>query len=329
LDSTKALDEAESAAAAHSFDDAWTKLRTARKHANTLCSESLAFTEGALVRREGVDEGFCELADKLLRSLNDDARLNWRGFTILAPTTVYGEVSEVIRLRFPETTVWHLPIAFHEFGHFANPNITIRVRDGSYWSSEHPVETFLAERRKKDLKAWFHAHEYLADIFAVYVGGPAYAYTCLVLRGGAGALRTDHPNHPSWIDRYFLMLEALRRFAGQGAATQPIVADVEERWLASCEAAGGWREEDDARLREILDWFCPLLNDNLQGAGYRTFQRAQQLVPALTQDERPVLKDAQIPDVLNAAWLARLEDLDNVARSANIERHAVEACRSL
>jgi hypothetical protein len=327
----EALDEVGTTLNGNEGQAGWEQLRVAQKLAASLSRESLAFTEGALVRNERLDDGLCELADKLLDYFNEQGRLNWRGFTILAETAFYGEIGEVIRLKFPEVSIWHLPIAGHEFGHFANPNIRIEVRNGSYWGKKHPIEAFLEEEWKRDLKSWFYAHEYLADIFAVYVVGPAYPYCSILLRADPGTLRSEYPTHPSWDERYFLMIETLRKIISHGGATAQIVDDLERRWESSRSATGSVKKLDTPKLQRIFDRFYPLLNDHLRGARYTTFGRAQRLVPIFADENRspPRLDDVTLPDVLNAAWLARLDHLDDGDRTEEIGRRAAEACRAL
>ena len=96
VESEDKLAAAENELAAAGVDgSASLKLREAREAARLLFRESFAFVEGALSRRAGLDDGFCELADKLLDSLSSNAReLNWRGLTILAETSFYGEAAD-------------------------------------------------------------------------------------------------------------------------------------------------------------------------------------------------------------------------------------------
>jgi len=82
------------------------KLREARRAAAMLFRESFAFVGGSLSRNARLDDGFCELADKLLDSLDAASQLNWRGLTVLAETSFYGEAAEVIRLKYPQLSIW-------------------------------------------------------------------------------------------------------------------------------------------------------------------------------------------------------------------------------
>jgi hypothetical protein len=305
---------------------AWKKLRAVEKRVGLLFRETLAFTQGALLRRSGVDGGFCALADKLLDHFNDvEGKLNWRGFTILAETAFFGEIGEVVRLRFPEISIWHLPVAAHEFGHYANPTIRVEVRDGSFTGSEYPIEEFLRSRwHTTNQKPWFHAHEFMADIFAVYTLGAAYAYCVLFLRPDPGTLRAGTTTHPSWNERYRVILETLGRIVPHGGITPQVARDVQRRWERSLSVSAGSTEPDVDGLRKLVDFFYPLLDANLRGVRYSTFGRAQQLVSPLRSSDP--LRNATIPDILNAAWLARLQDVDDEQETARIGRKAAKAC---
>jgi len=303
------------------------ELRQAREAARLLFRESFAFIEGALSRREGLDGGLCKLADKLLDSVSSKAELNWRGLTILAETSFYGEAADVIRLKYPELSIWHLPIAAHEFGHFANPAIKRKTRQGPVWSSDYPVKTILDREAKRDSKHWFHAHEFFADVFAVYALGPAYAYSTLLLRPDTGARSSESPYHPSWDDRYSVIVATLGRIVGHGGASQAIVDDVARRWAAVRSPEPAQATPDTKRIRRLVDKFYAILDENLAGVRHSTFGTAQQIVPLLVVDEPlPPLEGVTMPDVLNAAWLARIGDLDNARRTAVIEQKALSAC---
>jgi hypothetical protein len=312
---------------AENADDPWERLRGAYRDIGSVSSETLAFTQGALLRKSGVDAGFCALADKLLDHFNDaEKKLNWRGFTILADTAYFREIGDVVRLRFPEVSIWDLPVAAHEFGHYANPLIRVPTRNRSFTKSEYPVNEYLKDRETDEERPWFHAHELMADIFAVYALGAAYAYCVLFLRPDPGTIRADTRTHPSWSERFYLILETLGRIALHNGVTSQIVDDVKGRWERIVAASPGNRQPDVGRLTELMDFFYPLLDANLHGVRYTTFGRALQLAPALGHGDP--LPAATIPDILNAAWLARLDNLGDQHATARISRIAASACEA-
>lgn len=307
--------------------DGWVRLRAAQAKVSFLAKDTIAFTEGALLRRDIAGGGFCALADKLLDRFNGlEKKLNWNGFTILGETAYLGWVGEVVRLRFPGTSTWHLPVAAHEFGHYANPMLHFKVRDGSYTGYRYPVAEYLDSQWKPtSQKPWFHAHELLADIFAVYAVGAAYAYCVLFLHTDPAALRSDTTTHPSWNDRFWVIIETLRRIELHGGVTPPVSNDVAQRWEVKLSVSAGDKQPDEERLRELVDFYYPLLDENLRGVRYSTFNQAQQSVLPLQQGEP--LHEATIPDILNAAWLARLHDPGDQEAAETISQNAAEAIR--
>ena len=328
-DSESELDQAE--AALEGKGEVWEHLAQARKSSTLLFRESFAFVEGALWRQAQLDGGLCALADKLLDSLDSDHELNWRGLTVMGEGSFYGDAAEVIRLRYPELTIWHLPVAVHEFGHFANPQIRVKARAGSVWGWRYPVQAMLDRAAKRDPTEWFRTHELLADIFAVFAIGPAYAYASLLLRPDPRLTGAESRTHPSWSERYFVIVETLRRITRHGGATAAIVRDVaarseEIRALASRPAA-----PDTKALKSLVSRFYPLLDGGLRGVRYETFVEAQKVEAALADDAEGLgaAPGVRMADILNAAWLARIGELENDERTATIEARARQACEAL
>ncbi len=304
-------------------DEVWALLGTAQRSVQRLGRETLAWTEGALIRQSGVDAGHCRRADRLLDHLAArEKKLNWRGFTILAESALLDDLAEVVRLPYPGASFWHLPVAVHEFGHFAAPGIRVEVRDGSFRDTTQPVADFLRERwDEHDQKKWFHAHEHIADIFATFALGAAYPYCLLFHEVSPRTLRSPSPTHPSWNDRMWVVLDVLERLVPLGGVCLPVVADLRRCWQALLSASPGFREPDDVALSSIVTFLLPLLEQHLHGLRYDSFNRAQQLAVALRRDQAPTA-GATAPDVLNAAWLARMHDVDDGEAAAAIAARA-------
>ena len=127
-----------------------------------------------------------------------------------------------------------------------------------------------------------------------------------------------------------MIVATLQRIVGHRGASQAIVEDVADRWAAIRSPAPAQSAPDAKRIRRLVSKFYPILDENLRGVRYSTFGTAQQVVPMLVVDEPlPSLAGVTMPDVLNAAWLARIGDLDNARRTAVIEQQALAACRAV
>ena len=115
-----------------------------------LFEESLALVEGALVRGAKLDNGLCQIADALLDELRTKADVAWGRFTILAEGEFFGEMAQIIRLRFPEVSIWNLPIAAHEFGHFVGPELK---QPGPFGTFRYPFQEELRKSRPRRVRS--------------------------------------------------------------------------------------------------------------------------------------------------------------------------------
>lgn len=315
-------------------EPSWAELADARATADELLSDSLAFIHGALTRSAEVDGGLCRVADSFLQDLAKQARLEWRSLTVLADTEFYENLAQIVRLRFAEASIWSLPIAAHEFGHFLGPIIAVEERDGRRWRYEHPLQELLDDALAKEgggENQWARMHEYIADVFATYSVGPAYVYSCVLLR-----LDPTTPNrefrHPSAANRVSVMLETLDRLNRADPNQRPysrIIDEIEGVWLSSVEAAGATVEADRgaaleaARFADIYE----RLEESVPATKYSSFSRVPRLQAELGPDgggDPEVRAGDTIPDVLSAAWLARLDDWE--APAGRVGRRALEAC---
>ena len=309
----------------------WQEFAQVKASADVLLGDCLAFIHGALTRTRKLDGGLCRIADHFLKGLARAVRVEWGSLTVLAENEFYENLAQIVRLRFAEASVWSLPIAAHEFGHFAGPAIKVEKREKRRWHYDHPLQHILDEELPEGENNWARMHEYIADIFATYCLGPAYVYTCVLLR-----FDPANPNqefrHPSDAKRVCAMLEALGKMNEAEENERPyslILEELDRVWQASVEAAGATLEADrttalkEARFDEIYG----LLEDATPAAKYSSLARADRLREEFDpqkRDKPQVRPDDTIPDVLNAAWLSRVEFGDTSAET--IGKKALAAC---
>ncbi len=194
------------------LDGCWAGYDALSLACEPLFDECLVIRQGAAARREGLDDGICNLADHLLAEICSDADISWRRFTVLATGESYTHVSDVIRVRFPQVSLWDLPVVAHELGHHAS----LRLEQPTIGRFVVPFEEL--ERTWAGRMAPALLEEYFADAFASVTLGPAYACTCLLLRfdpADAGAVGGDHPADR---DRAHVILAVLGRV---GRRAQP------------------------------------------------------------------------------------------------------------
>ena len=94
---------------------AWRDYGEAQKVNREFAAERLEIFAGLAFRRSRLDENACRLADELIGKCNLGISLDdceW--VTIPAPKEALGRtLARIVRLRFPEWTVWALPLVAH------------------------------------------------------------------------------------------------------------------------------------------------------------------------------------------------------------------------
>jgi hypothetical protein len=287
------------------FPRAQQVLQDLRTICEGLFSEVLGVLLAPAARASDID-GICALADQLLGEISGILGDAWPHQTSLSEGEFITTSARLIRLKFPVYSIWDIPVAAHEFGHYFGP----------IWKGQEgrrPYDQFL---RREDFAPRSHLREYFADLFAVYVLGPAYACTCLVSRFNASEVR-DSDTHPSARKRAQWILTALdnliettddeddaersRRFA-QALRDFWAVATGETDVESADSRYGGLRSECRKLFIDLALEFAP--------AAYRNMSRAVGLAHSFRQNHfspsSPTANSPLMSDVLNAAWLQRL-----------------------
>jgi hypothetical protein len=319
-----------------SLSACWSSYQRISQECKPLFQECLVLTQGALARRENIDNGLCRIADTLLDDLSHRTDIQWGRFTILAEEEFFTHMAQVVRLRFPEVGVWNLPVAAHEFGHYVGPKLEIQESDGM---SSHPFQDVVRdETRSRGEQHSYFVHEYFADLFATYSLGPAYACTCILLRFDLSEAYTEGEYHPSAATRVYWILRVLEKMdKAQGGVTRPyrgIIRHLEQIWRSGLAATDQqeYLNKDvtnpiDALLRKLYQ----LVDRAWPDVRYRSWARVVELSSQLLSDKEPeqVLTDAdRLPDLINAAWRCRLvqkgQDVD--MRVRKIGDRTVQFC---
>lgn len=302
------LDLEDRVAGGEPLDRCWQELRDLRGVVGSLVVECLSLIQGVLAREHGLALRVTELADGLVEDLVDRLPIEWTRFTLLAEREYVGGPAEIIRMRFPETTVWSLPLLAHELGHFAGPRLGHDDLEGR---SVLPFKEMLAAATQAGPGVQGRLDELFADVFAGWTAGPAFAMACVFLRFDP-ANGSDMPmaRHPDDVERMHVILRTLR--TGSPAWPPEVVDDLEERWNAAAAAPGGNARALPREAREVLDRctdeLTSLLAQELPNvARYAGWARAEALAAQLDAGHAPTAPppDAGPWDVLSAAWLHR------------------------
>jgi len=317
--------------------ECWSAFRDTRQECVSIFRECLAFLEGALVRSAGLDEGFCRLADALLDDLSRRTDIHWARLTILAEEEFFAQMAEIIRLRFPEFSIWSLPIAAHEFGHLVGQELKALRPDGTY---RYPFQEILQREGQVDRRNVPFLREHFADLFAAYSLGPAYACTCILLRFDPWSAHQDGREHPSYAKRARFVLRGLERMDETEALRQPYrgmtqhLSNLWQQSLMSARQPGTLDQATAAQLNEWLEELYFLLHREMPPAArYQGWPQAQRLSCEFLSDKKPAqLLDSEdtLADVLNAAWLCRVQHWnDHGYQARQVSQRAVELCREI
>jgi hypothetical protein len=307
----------------------WTHFRDV----NDTWIEYLDYLAGLCLRHEGVDEGVCEIADALI----SECERNLEGLGALAipgRESGAGTLPRAVYLRFPEWTLWALPLATRELWHIARKEAFVGQNFPNYaerWRRENEADIRVADLR--DEKLGPRLHECLADVFATYVMGPAYACAALLL--ALDPLRGVHR------ERAAMILSTLERL---GAPDKPS-ADVEvplvnkyaavhgrlyEHWHDAVAEAGA-TEEGSEFMAQWVEAFSTYLDKYCEKIRFPTHRWApirDEWADKLHQglvDDIPI-QDATVRFALNVAWKVRLEHPLNFQ---DISEPCTQLCRRI
>lgn len=315
---------------------AWAKFRSAAEGANSnVFAESVELLGGIALRDVGFDFEICQRADDLIRpsypELAGALRAIPGGVRTMART-----LERIIGLRFPEWTLWALPFAAHEFWHVAARKELHSQLCGEIEAAGKKPEEFLEDPG---------IHLCLADAFATYTMGPAYAYAAVTLLFDPARPyeAIDQPACDNSRVRGILkMLDCMDEGASDMSSISsysPVIDELENAWEAAKQQAAGPAEEEEHRRAEeeagYIDWLVPAMWTALRGKDCAHFNLEQwaaiekwpQHLLNGTLNKLKHLPGADLRQVLNAAWRARVSpsrgpDLDLKELTKRVEQLA-------
>lgn len=317
-----------------SLKDCWVDFRKIRQACVPLFEESLALVEGALVRGAKLDNGLCQIADALLDELSTKADVAWGRFTILAEGEFFGEMAQIIRLRFPEVSIWNLPIAAHEFGHFVGPELK---QPGPFGTFRYPFQEELKISAQESPQSWSFLHEYFADLFATYTLGPAFACTCILLRFDPMTAFQDTGKHPGYAKRFYMIRKTLEKMnIGSYLGIVNYLDNVWQQSLKAAEIGELLQPEMTQSLDGLLEKLYDLVTTELAPIQYKDLPRAYRLSRLLLEEREAtdiVEPEHTLVDALNAAWICRIEVEDKydnpVSQVSRIGTRTVRVCQEI
>ncbi len=263
----------------------------------SLFAEYVDFLRGLALRDTGLDLGICRRADRLLSTITSSP------LTIPARREAMMTVAQIIRVGFPEWTIWAVPMLAHDVGHI------VAEREAKK-SAERKTKDLFKRHPPSQTAPRRYLVNCLADAFATYTMGPAYACAALLLRFNprlSGGKYSD-------AGRAYVILEMLDRAGGSFAASfREIHQLLQDQWSAALKQVGASPLPKSRRqtLDKWIDDFACFLPEKALAYDADSWSRAQTcagllLTGKIKVDQIPPTTDLR--DVPNAAWKCRVDN---------------------
>jgi hypothetical protein len=295
----------------------------------SLLDESLLYLQAARSRGGAVEADLCEITDTLFEELAAKAKsTGWNSFSVFATEDSFDVLTQIIRVRYPLSGVWDIPVAVHEFGHFLSGRLRCQRADGTAsLGFEDAKNSFVPPPAKNqttpgaapaqrsshiDWRAWLD--EIFADVFATYAAGPSFAFSCLLVRfDPASSQQEVDGKHPSYAKRAHVILQTLRlcdnEQPGRGKL-KPAIQLLDSSWQGACKAAGTSPDvssDDQAWIDSQVNDIYYMLKINEGGLRFSEWDAANRKATWLEKPNSEV-GEFTLLELLNAAWICRLNE---------------------
>jgi hypothetical protein len=287
-------------------DDArgWAWHHATQTRVDDILEEVLRLVAGAAARTLDLDAGYCDVADALVDELVKTTPVeHWGSFTIMGRSEQYARASRIIEVRAPAMSVWDLPVVAHELGHFVGPSLVREVG----LRSKHPLDALFDELGDGTPESWSWMQELFADIFAAYMLGPAYGFSCCLEIFDPVLSHVATDTHPPAEQR---MRAIVKTVLGAGSENALWAGkQIQQRWGELVTDAGGADGRDDVTDSPYAERLVSLINDNLPISQWGAWESATAIRSQFEDAGAPGLDTPPaIADMLNAAWLSRLRE---------------------
>ena len=335
--------------------EAWERYAALEAKTRSLFRGCLELIGGVAFREKGqFDQDVWRVADAFNVELCRQAlKQSFNYLTVPAlEEALTGSMVRTIRVRFPEWSVWSLPLVGYEFGHAAvsardefeklvDDHVARLVGSNEPLGKLAAAKDPLLDRHKRLVQAAYarRIRALFADAIAMYMLGPCYACATIHLRlDPASASATSAATSD---ERARVVLACLRAMAKDDTleGEDEIIKTLEAQWKEAVQRSRPPGLDDAARLADLQDTLLPAFVDALsylpkaarltgpswvQAMKFRK-EWADQL-KASDPLELELAPSHQLRDVLNAAWLIRVQDPQHAEK---VEAAALGACVSL
>lgn len=320
-----ALADAAACEAAGGVHVLWQRFDTVSRQSQAVFRECLEVLGGLAFRDKKLDRNICRVADELIahcaRTISGRPSL-----TVPAPEEALNRtLGRIVRVPFPQWTIWTLPFTAHEYGH-----VVVNEQEPLRNVFQSAVEAWMADEAapaspEAVQRARAHVGEFFADGFATYTLGPAYACAAVMARFTPSAPSPGGDEAPSCAARARIIFGMLRRMdAAEGGLMRPygqVVDHLEDAWRRLLERASPEAPAvpPDAPLDRLVGtmWhtftreFYPPARYPAGESGWKVAVEWSAGWQKAIQDQQPLSLPAidvesRLRNVLNAAWLCRL-----------------------
>lgn len=299
------IEQLEGSVREQELEQAWKNFGQLRSNANEIFAEFVELVAGLAFRERSRDWWVFRAADSVVTECAELARQRWDPVTVPGlKHAIARTLEQVVRLRFPDWTIWALPITAYEFWRVYLPSDDDQPR----LAQQFVIGQCDDIDRLDDVRLGF-----LADAFATFTMGPSYACASLMLKLSVEEAERAH-----------VILRSLELAGGttderEGNYNADIVQPIRRWWQAS----PGTGDVAHDRV-EALDKFSEVAHlafyRYFPGAKYPQTRWPDYVEPtasALRQERKPTHGGALLQrDLLNAVWDARLNgeaDNDTIA----------------
>jgi hypothetical protein len=319
--------QGETAAALTEAREAWAEYSDEiLKRTPEVFAEYVEFLGGLALRYTGFDHGICRYADELIHNLETHPDFRWESLTLPAREETLTSMTAMIGLGFPEWTIWALPLGAHAWG--------LAVIDEAKVAGDL-IPTDLADEQRQVARAC------LADAFATFIMGPAYACAVILLRlDPYRAFDAGEPQPAAMRAQAVLRTLRLLNAGDENGYAGQLLEQLGAEWEEALRQAGHAAVVDapdrtgglDAQQLDLIDrWVERIARKVGHRRGYNAnrwatvVRWAERLRPGdgppIAVDPRVDLPKHALRDVLNAAWKARLDggdDLEAIDKRAKV-----------
>lgn len=310
--------------------DAWALYGETFNASQEVFSECHEFIGGLVFREKGLDDSICQVADELIGSC---ATITAKFPSLTVPTareSLKKTLGRIVRVRYPDWSIWTLPMVAHEYGHVVDdetPKLKEFIKQvAAEWDAEDAQSAVGKGGAKQDNVR--HIEEFMADAFAVYTMGPVYVYAAILLRLNPANATRESEFQPGDVKRALVVMKMLEMMDANATWNpyQKVISYLREKWAEALTWAwsrGPLAPEEVSRLENLVGRLWGIFNQVISRALYPSTLSIDRdgwnvaiewhgvwrkdLENGAHLTNHAVTHSSKLRDALNAAWLCRMD----------------------